>query len=69
VSRYRASRGAAWSSQSESTESWAELGQGTGAFQNVHGNGAYKLQVIGQGCDEHEPPQQFNSFRSPQGTE
>ncbi len=37
-----------------------ELGQGTGAFKNLHGNGTYDYQVIGQGCAQTGPPQQFS---------
>ena len=33
-----------------------QIGQGTGAYKNVHGNGVYNFQVIGQGCDQNKPP-------------
>ncbi len=37
-----------------------ELSQGTGAYKNVHGNGTYNYQAIGQGCSQTKPPQQFS---------
>src|SRR5262249_32891527 len=29
---------------------------GTGAYAHAQGNGTYDLKVLGQGCDEHQPP-------------
>jgi hypothetical protein len=37
-----------------------EIGQGTGAYRNVHGNGVYNVQVLGQGCVQNKPPTQFS---------